>query len=128
MINPKIIRFDELQYYTKKVWRHVKNVYVEYVYDANEATNLCELQPSYYLIPYNTDVVFKKRTDEATKQMVYDILDDCINEPMYHHVNKCNGYFIDIDTDRYETMEDVVEYLMCNPPYFESIIEQSKLQ
>jgi hypothetical protein len=127
MINPKIIRFDELQYYTKKVWKHVKNVYVEYVYDANQHTYVCELQPSYWLIPYNTDIVFKKRTNDETIDTVRELI--CWgneNEPMYIHTNKCNGFSIDMKIDEDTTMEDVVDYLSSNPPYFEDLIQLNK--
>lgn len=36
---------------------------------------------------------------------------------MYVHTNKCEGVFIGIKIDEDTTMEDIVEYLMCNPPY-----------
>jgi hypothetical protein len=121
---PRVIRFNETYYWSDEIKEVVKNIYADYVYDDSVAYYLCDTSPAFFLEAYNIDIEFK---DELTIEEI-DYWYDRIIHAHYENDNAHYQYcrYIEsrsIDASNYvpypeATMEDIIDRLRSNPPYF----------
>lgn len=93
--------------------------YTLYAYDPSEATNLCELTPSYYLMPF--DYASKRcLTEDEDSEYAADLKGD----PIYMHCRTVEGFpadlktSVDIEWDEDDAFEDqAMDYIQGNPTH-----------
>lgn len=116
--NIRVVAIDE-NYWTSKIAKACGNIQCVYMYDASVTTNLCEITPSYALIPlyYITE---NEISDDLHSQMMDEDMDE-----MYIHCHSIDGMesisseqefeFSSSESEEYkEHFEEVREYLNGN--------------
>lgn len=121
---PRVIRYDETEYWSDDIKDKVNAIYMDYVYDDGECTYCCEMTPSFWMMNYNIDIHWKEELSEQEIDELWDIIHDnaYINDnDHYNHCKDVEPYSKDVSNYVYwddDTMEDVIERLRSNPPYF----------
>lgn len=116
-----IVAINETEFLTEKMKEMVGGEYYTlYAFDPSEEVHLCEITPSYYLIPF----------DYASKRLLDDEEDsehasDLMGDPIHMHCRAINGFPEDLKTtveiewdDETDTFEDkAIDYLRGNPSH-----------
>lgn len=116
----KLIALDETSYLTDQKFKEtIGKLYCIYAYNPNEITNLCELKPSYYLVPlYHITKNFLSDAEYA------EILNLDIGDPTYLHCSQVDAmdpnlvheFEMDIDEDSTDDeFDQIYEYFVGNP-------------
>jgi hypothetical protein len=114
----RAIRFDETQYCSPEfVELCGGKVYTVYIYNHNEATYLCEMQPSYCLIPvdlvaevYPEDDEERERLDEVLREVHLN------DEVTYIHCSDIKDSET-IPLGDFESEDEAREYYQGNPRF-----------
>ena len=124
----QVVQFDDTNTWTEAIKTQVGKIYTVYMYDASVATTLCELTPSYYLIPlyYNTEFAPHKYSEEIESEIDEQFR---LEEPIYMHCDDVEKlHHADVsrlvnfnkrlhsrdDEKYYDFIEETKEYLTAN--------------
>lgn len=115
-----IVAINETEFLAEEVQEMVGGEYYTlYAYDPSEATHLCEVTPSHYLIPF----------DYASKRLLDDEEDseyrsDLMGDAIYMHCRAVESFpddlktTVEIEWDEDDTFEDkAIDYLRGNPSH-----------
>ena len=114
----RVVAIDE-NYWTEEIAKACGNIQCVYIYDASVQIRLCEVTPSYELIPlyYITE---NEISDELHSQMMNEDMDvmyvHCYQVDKMESISANNDIeFESSDSEEYkEHFEEVKEYVNCN--------------
>ena len=114
----KAVKVNETQHWNEEFRKKfgITKIFGVYVFNPNEATNCCELTPSYELNFVHSDAECDDElSDEMREEMFDKIMEgDIHTEPVtYMHCRDIDRMKT-IDIGEFETIEDAIEYCQGN--------------
>jgi hypothetical protein len=86
-IDAHLVAIDQTEYWNiPDHMEHIEKILGVYLYDANEHTYLCEMQPSYWLYPVDNVVVFRDSADDEVQDDVDQVVRSNGDDGIYMHV------------------------------------------
>lgn len=120
----KVVAIDETHFWSDRIQKEAGKIEQVYLYDESTCVNMCEITPSFRLIPLYF-ITENQISDELHEEMMGEP-----SEETYVHVNQLKGNdlmdlrkfglnfrYTNVESQHYRDGEErTVEYLTCNHP------------